>query len=62
MEELQDNLILRYIIVPLNFPTDGDGCGKKFLVPHSFSCPTGGLFRNGTMTLLRNRAPFQPRP
>ena len=43
MEELQDNLILRYIIVPLNFPTDGDGCGKKFLLPHYFSCPNGGI-------------------
>ena len=29
--------------MPLNLPTDCDGCGKKFLVPHDLSCPKGGL-------------------
>ena len=42
-EESQDNLLLQYGIVPLNPPTDCDGCGKKFLVPHALSCPKGGL-------------------
>ena len=27
----------------LNTLTDCDGCGKKFLVPYSISCPKGGL-------------------
>ena len=35
MEEFQDNLICGYGIVPLDLPTDCDGCGKKFLVPHA---------------------------
>ena len=42
-EELQDNVILRYDIAPLNLPTDCDGCGNKFLVPHALSCPKGEL-------------------
>ena len=42
-EEFQDNIFLRYGIVPLNLPTDCDGCGKRFLVPHDLSCPKGGL-------------------
>ena len=29
--------------MPLNLPTDCDGCDKKFLVPHDLSCPKGGL-------------------
>ena len=43
-EEFQDNLLLRYGIVPLNLPTDSNGCGKKFLLPHALSSPKGGLF------------------
>ena len=42
-EEFQDNVPLRYGIVPLNLPIYCDVCGKKFLVPHSLSCPKGGL-------------------
>ena len=42
-EEFQDNLILRYGIVPLNLPIDWVGCVKKLLVPHALSCPKGGL-------------------
>ena len=34
---------LQYGIVPLNPPTDCDGCGKNFLVPNAISCPKGGL-------------------
>ena len=41
-EEYQENLLLRYGIVPLKLPTDCDGCGKKFLVPHALSCPKRG--------------------
>ena len=36
-EEFQDNLIPQYGILTLNLPTDCDGCGKKFLVPHALS-------------------------
>ena len=43
-EEFQDNLILRYGIVPLNPPTDCDGCVKNFSVPHALSLPKGGIF------------------
>ena len=42
-EEFQDNIILRYGVVPLNLPTDYDGYGKKFLVPHDLSCSKGNL-------------------
>ena len=30
-------------MVPLNLSNDCDGCGNKLLVPHSISCPKGGL-------------------
>ena len=39
----QDNILLGYGIVLLNLPTYCDGCGKRFLVPHTLSCPNGGL-------------------
>ena len=42
-EEFQDNILLRYGIVPLNLPTDCDVCGKNFSVPHDLSWPRGGL-------------------
>ena len=42
-EEFQYNLLLQYGILPLNLPTDCDGCGKKFSVPHALSFPKGGL-------------------
>ena len=42
-EEFQDNILLRYGIVPLNLPNDFDGYGKKCLVSHALSCPRGGL-------------------
>ena len=42
-EEFQDNILLRYVIVPLDLPIDFDGCGKNFLVTHALSCPNGGL-------------------
>ena len=42
-EKFQYNLLLQYGIVPLNLPADCDGCGKNFSVPHSLSCPKGGL-------------------
>ena len=42
-KEFKDNLLLHYIIVPLNLPIDCDGCGKKFSVPHALSCPKGDL-------------------
>ena len=40
---MQGNIILRYGIIPLNLPTDCDGCGKKFSVPHALLFPKGGL-------------------
>ena len=42
-KEFQDNLLFVYSIVPLNLPIECDDCGKKFLLPHSLSCPKGGL-------------------
>ena len=35
--EFQDNLLLQYGLLPLNLPTDCDGCGKKLLVTHAIS-------------------------
>ena len=29
--------------MPQDIPTTCDGCGKKFLIEHSLSCPKGGL-------------------
>ena len=42
-EDFQDNLLLRYIIVLLNVPTEFDGCSKKFLFPYALSCAKGRL-------------------
>ena len=42
-EELGDNLRLRYGLMPQDIPTTCDGCGKKFSIEHSLSCPKGGL-------------------
>ena len=42
-ELFQYNLLLRYGIFPLNLPTYCDCCSKKFSVPHTLSCPEGGL-------------------
>ena len=42
-EEFQDNLLLRYGIVPLKLPTDCDGCRKEFSVTHDLSCSKGGM-------------------
>ena len=61
-EEFQDNLLLRYGIVPLNLPTDCDGCGKKFSVPHNLSCPKWAFLCHGTMMPLRNGDLCRPGP
>ena len=42
-EEFQDNLCLRYGLIPQDIPATCDVCGKKFSVEHSLSCPKGGL-------------------
>ena len=42
-EELQDNIIIRYVILSLHLPTDCDGCGKNFLMTHTLLFPKGGL-------------------
>ena len=42
-EEFQDNILLWYGIIPLNLPTDCDGYGKNFSVPHALSFSKGGL-------------------
>ena len=33
--EFQDNIILQYVIVTLNLPTESDGWGNNFLVLHA---------------------------
>ena len=42
-EELQDNLRLRYGLMPQDIPATCDGCGEKFSIDHALSCPKGGL-------------------
>ena len=43
-EEFQDNLRLRYGMMPQDIPATCDGCGKKFLIKHALSFPKVGLF------------------
>ena len=42
-EEFQDNLCLRYGLMPQDIPATCYGCGKKFSIEHALSCPKGGL-------------------
>ena len=42
-EKFQDNLRLRYGLMPQDIPATCDGCGKKFSIEHAISCPKGGL-------------------
>ena len=42
-EEFRDNLCLRYRLVPQDIPTTCNGCGKRFLIEPSLSCPKGGI-------------------
>ena len=42
-EEFQDNLRLRYGLMPQDIPLTYDGCGEKFSIEHALSCPKGGL-------------------
>ena len=42
-EEFQDNLRLRYGLMPQDIPATCNGCGKKLLIEHALSCPKGGL-------------------
>ena len=42
-EELQDNLCLRYGLMPQDIPTTCDGCGKRFSIERALSCPNSGL-------------------
>ena len=42
-EEFQDNLRLRYGLIPQYIPATCDGCGKKFLIENALSFPKGGL-------------------
>ena len=43
LEEFWDNLRLRYGLMPQYIPATCNGCGKKFLIEHTLSCPKGGL-------------------
>ena len=41
-EEFQNNLRLRYGLMPQDIPATCDGCGKKFSIDHVLSCLKGG--------------------
>ena len=43
LEEFQDNLHLRYGMMPQDIPAVCNGCGKKFLKENALSCQKGGL-------------------
>ena len=36
-EEIQDNLCLRYVLMPQDIPATCDGCGKKFSIENALS-------------------------
>ena len=61
-EEFWDHLRLRYGMIPQDIPVTCDGCGKKFLIEHVLSCPRGGLFWSGMMTLQKSGVPLYPSP
>ena len=42
-EKFRDNLRLRYGLMPQDIPATCDGCGKKFSIEHTLSCPKGGI-------------------
>ena len=42
LEELRDNLCLRYGLMPQDIPKTCDGCSKKLSIEHALSCPKGG--------------------
>ena len=42
-EEFQDNLRLRYGLMPQDIPATCDGCGRKFSIEHTLSCPNFDL-------------------
>ena len=42
-DEFQDNLCLRYGLMPQDIPATCNGCGKKFSIEHALSCPKWGL-------------------
>ena len=43
LEEFQDNLCLRYGLMPQNFPATCDGCGERLSVDLALSCTKGDL-------------------
>ena len=43
-EEFRDNIRLRYRLMPQDIRATCDGCGKRFSIKNSLSCPKGGLF------------------
>ena len=42
-EEFQDNLPLKYGLMPQDIPATCDGCGRRISIEHSLSCPKGVL-------------------
>ena len=42
-EEFWDNLCLRYGLMPQDISATYNGCGKRFSIEHSLSCPNDGL-------------------
>ena len=42
-EKFQDNLRLRYGLIPQDIPATCDGSCKKFSIEHALSCPKGGI-------------------
>ena len=43
LEELRDNLFLRYGLIPQDIPVPCNVCGKNISIKHDLSCPKGGL-------------------
>ena len=61
-EEFQDNLCLRYGLMPQDIHATCNCCGKSFLIEHDLSCPNRGLVMARQDEAARSGAPLESGP